>query len=371
MPKRPSPYALFVAACAVAVGLYGLLDPVNNWDLVGYIASALHGDGMTGAALHRETYEELRAAIPPERFQLLTTNGLYARGVFADPAALEQQLPFYRIRVVYVWLVGALGSLTGSLAQATYLISAASAAGLSVLAGVLMRRATPGLAWPVTALMLAAALYLGAVPLLARLSTPDALYGLGALAALALFDRARMAALLIVALLPLIRTDAVLLAALLFVLMLVERDRDPRHYAALTVSAGLYLWVNAAHGHYGHLTLLNFALIPGQRSPYPAGIEIVRDPAVYLDVYRMQALSMLTRWVPWVLLAGGLAVAAGWRRTGRIGSAGRLTLLAIAYAILHFAAFPLGEVRHYSVALLTCCVHVASQLAITFEKTKG
>ncbi len=371
MPKRPKPYALFVAACAIATGLYGLLDPVNNWDLIGYIASALHNDGLSGDALHQETYAELRRAIPPERFDLLTTNGAYARGVFADPAALEQQLPFYRIRVLYVWLVGAVGALTQSLAQATYLISAASAAGLAVLAGVLMRRATPGLAWPVTALMLAAALHVSAVPAVARLSTPDALFSLAAFTALVLFPRARTAALLIVALLALIRTDAIVLAALLFVLLLIERDRDPRHYAAIGASAVLYIWINAAYGHHGHLVLLNFAFIPGQRSPYPADLEIVRDLSVYLEVYKAQTLSMLTRWVPWLLVAGGAAVAVERWREGRIGVAGRLTLVAIAYVLAHFAAFPLGAARHYSFALLVCCVHAANQIASTYAKSRS
>ncbi len=370
MKSRDIPYVLFTALAAIGVAATGWLHPLNNWDLIGYIASAFANSSLGGAELHEATYAELRRAVPAARFDLLTTNGPYARGVFADPAALEQQLPFYRIRVLYILALQALAPLARGLAGATYLVSAASAAGLTLLTGLMLRRSAPQIPWPIAALILVLALYLGAVLNVARLSTPDALFSLAALASLALFHHRRIASLVILALLPLIRTDAVVLSALILILLLIERDRNPWHYLLVVVSGSLYIWVNMAHGNYGHAVLFNFSLIPGQRTPYPASLEALRDPGPYFEVYLRGAAGMVTRWVPWVLLAAIACAALERKRAGRIGSLGRLAMVAVGYVVLHFLAFPLGVARHYSFGLILCCIYVAQAVAVFVQKSK-
>lgn len=363
MQRQHVPYLLLTALCAVYVGLSGFLHPINNWDLIGYIASALRNSGMSGAELHVATYAELRRSLPPDQFAELTEQGAYFSGVYRDPEALKQHLPFYRIRPLYVLLVQGLAAITQSLTLAIYVISAVSAAGLCLLTGWLLRQSMPVVPWIVAGAGLVVVLSLGSVVQLARLSTPDALFSLCALAALASFYRARSVAMGLVMVLPLIRTDAVILSVLVAVLLLVERDRRVLYYVAVAVSGALYLWVNAYFGNYGHAVLFNFSLIPGQRTPYPATLEVAKDVSVYLEVYQREALAMLTRWIPYILLSSAGAAAFERFRKGRIGPEARLALVAIAYVVLHFLAFPLGEARHYAFALILCSVYVAGVLA--------
>lgn len=369
MTRSSLPIALFSLACAAFVTAYGLLSPINNWDLVGYTASALRNTGLTGEALHQMTYADLSRALPPERFADLTTGGPYGRGVFADSEALEQQLPFYRIRVLYLLLIQTVAQNTGSLTQATWIVSATSAGLLCLLTGAMLHINMRPLHWLATATALVLTLYVSSVVLVSRLSTPDALFAFGALSALALFYRARTAAMTLVAILPLIRTDAIVLSALLMVLLLTERDRDWRHYTALAISAALYVAVNAAYGNYSHAVLFNFTLIAGQRTPYPELLQIVRDPAVYLQVYLDRGAGMFAQWSTWILLATAITLAIDRARSGRIGPMGRLALVGIAYVLLHFLALPLGVARHYVFALIVCCVYISHFVAVSATRS--
>jgi hypothetical protein len=360
-----------IALCAAGYILFiGLLSPFNNWDLIGYIASALSNSGQTGIALHDATYAELQKAIPPDQFDLLTGSSAYVRGVFQDPEALEQQLPFYRIRSLYILGLQLVSLVTHSLAQASHVISAVSATALALVTAAQLSSRTSDLPVYVFGAALITILYLGAVPQLARLSTPDALFSLAALSALVLFNRSRTVALVIIAFLPLIRTDAIVLSALLLVLLWAERDRKLLHYAALAVSVLLYAVLNAAYGNYGHLALFNFTFISGQRTPYPETLQIARDPAVYIDVYLRRSAEMLTRWVPWILLAAGAGVGTTRLRRGHIGPEARLVLVCIGYVLLHFLAFPMGAARHYSFALIFCGLYIARLLVVSMTTTR-
>jgi hypothetical protein len=72
-----------------------------NWDMLAYIATSYQLGGMTAEAAHELTYRQVRVTIPPTDYQLLTESNAYRQLMTRDQAAFTQQLPGYRMKLVY------------------------------------------------------------------------------------------------------------------------------------------------------------------------------------------------------------------------------------------------------------------------------
>jgi hypothetical protein len=101
------------AFAALLVLAIGLMRPHYNWDMVGYVASALSADGYHGADLSTATYESLRNNVSATRFDQML-EGNYCCTVYRDPPSLARRLPFCRMRVMYAATTVAVG-LVGQL----------------------------------------------------------------------------------------------------------------------------------------------------------------------------------------------------------------------------------------------------------------
>jgi len=268
-------YGILIAT-AIAILMYGVLKPLRNWDMVAYVATAYHKDGYRGADLARETYGDIRKTVSSARFAVLTT-GEYRETVFKDPVSLEQQIPFYSIRVAYIELIRLLKKTGLSYTRSTFVISACFAA-LSVLAlGLLILKTSV----PIGMLPIVAAVT--GYTDLARLSTPDAMACFFSLLGIySLMAKGRMV-FPVAAILPLIRTDLILLSGFLMGYYIL---RGKRLLASLFLLAavGFYILVTKQNEGYGYLTLFNFAFM-GPPAPYPADIVISTQLGDYLAPY--------------------------------------------------------------------------------------
>ena len=92
-------------------GNLALARPFHNWDTIGYIGVAYRMQGLSGDELHATVFREARAHLPEEDYVRNTTNDAYREAVLADPASLEQQVPFYAVKPMYPALMSALMSL--------------------------------------------------------------------------------------------------------------------------------------------------------------------------------------------------------------------------------------------------------------------
>jgi hypothetical protein len=195
---------------------------------------------------------------------------------------------------------------------------------------------------------------------LARLSTPDAITCLAALLAVWLILTRRQAAQAVSAVLPLFRTDFVLLSVLLAAYGWFDGRRTSALVSGLS-AFGLYLVVNAAVGGYGWLTLINFALILGAY-PYPESMPIADRVEPYLDVYLRGAWTIVRH--PHILIYSGAALLY-WSRTGRRAmpreQAATLGIMG-AFVASHWLFFPVYGERFFSsaasVVLLVVLAHV-------------
>ena len=336
-----------VALLAIGLLSYCVKRPLYNWDMIGYVASAHVRNGLSGAQLSERTYADVKESVPKDVFVELIT-GPYRSAVYADPKSLEQQVPFYSIRVVYVELIRALGSWGVSPVRASHVLSAIFAA-LSVfpVAGILARSGVTCLALPVV---------VGASGLLelGRLSTPDALATFCALTSVHLLLVGRMkAAGLIFTCLPLLRTDFVILS---LALASYCWSRGERRLAATSVllSLCLYFVVVQASGGYGWQTVFNFTFI--QASPYPADMQPSFEWRSYFNIYTTFDQAIFQH-AHWTLYALALIPAFGDLLKNRMTKQDLLMYwVPVFFVFVHLLLFPAYMQRFFVFsAAIVCC----------------
>lgn len=355
--KRPQALGLlFTAITMFAVLAFGLCRPANNWDLIGYVAAASSADGHRGADLSRVTFDSLGAAVDPATFQLMTQQDDYRRTVFSDPVSLSQQLPFYRIRVAYVRTLRAIHAATGmGYPKATHVVSAAFAALSVLLLAALCREVgVPLAAVPVIA-----------VPAgmldIASLSSPDAMACAFALLALLALLRRSGWLVVVAAVLPLVRTDFVLLSALLCAHAFIDTSRV-RATVAMAVAVAAYL--AASRGAYGWLTLFNMSFI--HKSPYPATLAPSHAFGDYLRPYVTVAMGLAMH--PQGAIYGLGIFVAGFGRQPAEALADRtrfigLLVLPAVFVGIHLVLFPAASFRFFVFAASAIMVWLMARLS--------
>ncbi|MBA2658811.1 MAG: hypothetical protein H0U72_04480 [Nitrosospira sp.] len=263
---------------ATIILIFGLLKPEHNWDMIAYVAASYYKDGYRGPDLTRETYEDIKKEVSSKTFSKLIT-GKYRETVFGDPSSLEQQIPFYSIRVGYIELIRLLKKVGLNYAKSTYVISAIFAS-LSVLVlGLIVLTTTV----PIGILPIVVAVT--GYTELARLSTPDAMACFFSLLGIYSLMKKERLIFLVAAILPLIRTDFILLSGLLMIYTYLHGRRFLSLFSLL-FSVAFYILINKLYGNYGYLTLFNFTFI-GSLTPYPADIVISHKFSDYLIPYAL------------------------------------------------------------------------------------
>jgi hypothetical protein len=333
------PRSTAIAATAAAVFLFGMSYPRHNWDMIGYVAAAYLQDSLRGDALLARTYADVKADVSTEQFASLSAADEFRRNVFQHSAALQEQLPFYSIRVVYVELMRGLAQLGVPYPKATYLLGALFASLSVVVLGIICLRMQLSLC--VLPLVVVATGYLH----VATFSTPDSLALFGALLATLACLSGSAWVYFLAASLPALRTEFVIFSALL---MLVMFYRGQRLHSSIALAASLavYFAVTRSQHAYGWLTLINFAV--AKTLAFPSATVPSHDLKPYLVMYVNAARQLLSSaHFPIYLIAGYMfAVLRGKVHAHELYS---LELLAVpfAFALLHLALYPLYESRQF------------------------
>ncbi|MBN9134378.1 MAG: hypothetical protein J0H48_13635 [Nitrosospira multiformis] len=92
--------------------------------------------------------------------------------------------------------------------------------------------------------------------------------------------------------LPVIRTDFILLSGLLTIFTYRQGDRLISLISLLSAAA-IYILVTGLTGNYGYLTLFNFTFI-GSLNPYPANIVISHQVGDYIIPYALLLRSLVS-----------------------------------------------------------------------------
>lgn len=266
---------LYFVLIAMLAGLC-LLKPTYNWDLLGYMGSALSWSESNPERLHSEVYEEAASEIPSAQF-LALTQGSYRADMAHSPTDYDQQLPFYAVRPIYTGLMAFLHRLGLSLVHSAYTISALSYLATALLLYVWLARYFP---LPV------AALYAGLISIspplfgIARLATADSLSAallLGALFSLLELDHKRwFFALMLLSVYA--RSDNVVFSAAAGGFLLYDRDRLGFTASELLLFLSLciasYLGISYYSGNYGWSTVFYHTFVHLLTAPARTPVHI-------------------------------------------------------------------------------------------------
>lgn len=359
LSKRSSLFkGVYVLGWALFIFYTGITKPYYYFDVIGYVASAYELSGLSGEALRDSTYEDVRSAVPhPAYFLALTNENLvYQSTVYEDASALQQQIPFYRIRYVYVWMTYALGQLIESFSQATVLISAASGFLIVLTSGILFWNAGSIIAF----LFVPPAVFFAGAAKLSRLSTPDAITVLAAISLCALIlARWHKMAVLLIALLPIFRTDYLIFAlAASFILFL----RGSSKLAALSASFAFltYFAVNYFAENYGYAVIFNFTLIDRWNSPYPLSMPISDDVRDYVEAYIRGIRKLIG--TPEIYLCPIITAAVIFLTSAQDRCQNRFFTIYFAclfFATMHFLLFPAAFPRNYFILSWVSIMYLA------------
>ena len=195
--------------------LYGAHFQTQNWDMLGYVASALSLSNEMPSEIHGQVYEGLRQYVSADEFEILTQESSYREAMYADPSLFLKQVPYYKIRIIYIGLICLLASAGVNIFLATHMIAAfAAALGFLVFFYAfrgIIERAT----WPVIPILffLAGGLDIG------QSASPDSLAFLSfSLISFSLI-RKHWSIFPLLALSVFVRTDMIVLVALSFILL--------------------------------------------------------------------------------------------------------------------------------------------------------
>jgi len=328
----------YVFAAGMVLMLGALRFPWNNWDMIGYAAAVHERSVQEPAQLHDRVFDGLKEWAPPGAWRDLTESGEYRRTVAADPESLQELLPFYRNKPLYLATVGAMVTAGMGVYSALYLLSAlCGALGLWLVAVAFNRMpAAATIALPFVAA-------LAGLVTVSRTATPNAMAFAGVALATLLMVRRSRALVLVLALLPLVRPELIVFSMLASLWWAMQGARS---WALLAVVAAGVAFVATKQfvGGYGWERLFWFTFV--DTSPYPARLEPDLSAAFYARRVAIGVKLWLSQRAFWALAASLALFAWRYRRGGLWRSPGAVAALcALATITAVFVAFPLTEER--------------------------
>ena len=114
-------YAIVVLTAAA----YSLLRPAYNWDVLPYIASMYSLESNDTNYIHTLTYGAVKSSVDEKTFIQLTS-GEYRKAMADCAKCFMEQLPFYKIKALYVLLIFFFYKLNIDIVRSTVLISVIS-----------------------------------------------------------------------------------------------------------------------------------------------------------------------------------------------------------------------------------------------------
>ena len=239
----------------------------NNWDMLGYAASALNISEQNSGDIHEHVYTELRNYVSSDEFDRLTKNNSYRETMYADADAFMQQVPYYKIRVIFVGLIYVLAGFGVNIFAAGHMVSAAAASlGLLVFFYAYREIINP----VYFKLLLPVLFVLVGVLDVGQKITADSLAFLWVALICWAFIKKHWFILPLLVTAVLIRTDLILLVALMLVYLFLFRPAQRfQVMVAAIATACLYVGVNKLAGNYGWSTVFYYVFVSDMSATHP------------------------------------------------------------------------------------------------------
>ena len=330
----------FLVVSAAFIVLYEAnRRPHYNWDMIGYVAAAYYEDGYRGRSLLKQTYSEVQSEVGADTFKNLIygePDRDYRNTIFLDPVALNQQIPFYSIRVLYVEAIRLLKKVGITYSRATHIISAIFATMSVVVLAMIASEVRVKLF--VTPIIILSTGFID----LGRYSTPDAMACFFSLLCMLAVLKRSFISLVLAVVMPLIRTDFIILSLLIASYEFFSRWKYVS-VAAAAVSLAIYFAINYLHADYGWLTIFNFSLIG--ITPYPAKLIASTSIMDYIRAYIRGIVGLVSQLSAALFALALFSVTATNVRSKK--KAMVLVVIPLGFVLVHFALFPVYFPRFF------------------------
>ena len=337
-PKRGSYVVIPYLAFFLLLSVWSIKQPQYTWDLLGYIGSSV--DSTDPKVIHRIVFDAIRPVSTSPEIQI---DNPYRVDVAANPYHFAEQLPFYSIKPIYVEFVKLIHRAGVPFPKSAVAVSAVAYFVLAVLLWRWLGAYMGG--WPLatacTLIMLSPN-----VLALSRWATPDCLATAVAAVALYLILERKWfywgSALLLVNVW--IRTDALVLAGIVFATLFLIRKLDAAQFASLSILAlGSYFAINYFSGSYGWAALFYNSFLGGLPAPGEAVLHFSRSAYLH-QIIRGSFLWLIYGSFALYVLLGGLAI---W--LGRSVMYSYMIVAVLAARVVSYFLYPNGDQRYNAV----------------------
>lgn len=261
-------YSVLVTLISFWLGNSVIPNKAFNWDVIGYVGSALSLRIVDAKELQKATYKEIRSATTQDQYEdMVNVSDIYRHAVATDPISFSQQLPFYSGRILYTGAIFLSTVMGVNGALASKLISIISVLLIGILVFHWLQIRLSGILCLTVMTLLVTILEM---PMIARLATPDSLSALVILlvAYLGLEKRKYWTAIAMVIGSLLVRSDN-LIAATIFIMYFHFGRSLPlkQTVSALAMVGFAYLCVTVTSHHYGLQAVLHQTFLGGSIRP--------------------------------------------------------------------------------------------------------
>jgi hypothetical protein len=341
------PYLCFF----LLLSAYAFLQPEYTWDVLGYIGAAV--DSTDARIVHDTAFGAIRPFAAKKEIQ---ADNPYRADVSANPYHFGEQLPFYSIKPVYIALLKAEHRLGMPYPKAAVAISAVSNFLLALLLWHWLSQYLGGLPLAASCTLI---LLSPNILELSRWATPDCLATFVAALGLYLILERNLyfwgCALLVLDIW--VRTDVLVLAGIVFLVLLVRAKLDFAQFASLSVlSLVSYFTINHFAGNYGWSALFYNSFLGGLTTPGETIVHFSRSAYVH-QLVRGAYLWLISGSFGLYLLLGGLAV---WLNRASLYS--DMIAAVLAARAVSYLLYPNGDQRY--TAVLFVLIPVALVIAV-------
>lgn len=372
--------AVVVWLSAIIIFAYSLFNPQEEWDLLGYAASVLSLGGAEQSTLPAQVYGELKAYAPPELYRELTAGSTYRTAMHNDAEAFSQQVPFYKIRLIFIGLIWLMTKVGIGMFEAMHLLSAVCGSAGFLLIYLSLRRYVHSLFWIVCPWLFyefsqnLEVIRSGGVDPLAFLWVAVTYLG---------FIHRSNWLLPVLALSVLVRTDLLIHVVIMCgAVYWSDRNIATLKSVILCVLAAvvLYLGVNSWAGNYGWYTVFYFVFGTGTTATHPEiysrvnfdiqlVLNAIMSPGWISGWFWVAIISALLCWVAcWSCLSNCVKHSVDDAAAQLINRLVFISGIAVAYVVLHYVLFPVIHMRFFVaqcyfmvLALFGLCSYVLSR----------
>jgi len=342
----------FVLTLCLGLFSYTITSPTQNWDMLGYAASVVSIENTDKDYIHQYIYQQYKAYATSEEFSELTETSSYRKTMFSDADAFNQQIPYYKIRIILVLLILALVKLGVNIFVASHILTAA----LTCLGVLVFYYAYRKIIVPAFWFLIPIFLIIFDVHEVASMVSADSLAFLwvGLICYTFIHSKWKVFFLLLASSV-LVRTDMIFLIGLLSVYLIIfKHDLRILTFTTLIASIGIYLFINDYANNYGWSTVFYYAVVSKMSATHPLEYSSF---GITIEQYVSAVKNNLEEFINKAFLLFAVVVSAQFiiymkdvKNKYSILSISKdilnnpilvLTLISVFYVIIHYALFPL------------------------------